>query len=275
MFWIGVARWVAAGAEGALRIPGLIASDWAAAVFVFSALMQVFHMAIKAGCGARFYGWRFAAAAPLRTFAGNWINFAATLSALWRYGSARLRGRPLVWLKTEHLYPSREALSPRKPRLGEILVACEIVAQADIDEALERKPPGQRLGEYLVARGLVTEADLYEALATQQNLGIEPLSRARIAPAVTRTLPAALARKWKILPFRVAGGKLHIAGPEFPEPAMIGHLAAHTSLEIRFQLITPRAYQGFEDEFLSPAPSVEAPAAIGRARNARRLGAAL
>lgn len=265
MFLAGVTRWASGGAEGPLRIPGLIASDSAAAVFAFSALMQVFHMAIKAVCGARFYGWRFAAGAPLRAFVGNWLNFAATLNALWRYGAARLRGQPLVWLKTEHLYPSREALSPRKPRLGEILVACEMVAQDEVDEALERKHAGQRLGEYLVARGLLTEADLYEALAMQQNLGIEPLSRARIAPAVTRTLPAAVARKWKVLPFRVAGGKLYVAGPEIAEPAMIQELAAYTSLEIRFQLITPRAYQGFEDEFLSPETPVRAPAGARRA----------
>ncbi|MBI3209266.1 MAG: glycosyl transferase family protein [Candidatus Solibacter usitatus] len=67
--------------------------------------IQVLHLAVRACCSARVYGWRFAAGVPVRAILANYINFRATLGALRRYAWARLRARPLVWLKTEHTYP--------------------------------------------------------------------------------------------------------------------------------------------------------------------------
>ena len=50
------------------------------------------------------------------------VDTAATFNALGRYAIARLRKRPLKWLKTEHTYPNRSALLAHKRKLGEILV---------------------------------------------------------------------------------------------------------------------------------------------------------
>ena len=74
------------------------------------AAISVLHLAIRIGTSARVYGWPFAAAAPLRIVWGNWINCVASASAIRRYAIARLTGRPLVWLKTEHAYPNRTTL---------------------------------------------------------------------------------------------------------------------------------------------------------------------
>ena len=41
---------------------------------------------------------------------GNWLNCLATLQALGATLPAKARRRPLVWVKTEHMYPSRTAL---------------------------------------------------------------------------------------------------------------------------------------------------------------------
>ena len=61
-------------------------------------------MVIWAWCCARIYGWRFATSVPVRAIWGNWINGLATVTAYYRYFSAVMHGRPLVWLKTEHAY---------------------------------------------------------------------------------------------------------------------------------------------------------------------------
>jgi adsorption protein B len=64
---------------------------------------------LQAGVRARsaglLYGWKFAAGVPVRMVWGNLVNFAATVMALWEFGSARIRGRGLVWRKTDHVYP--------------------------------------------------------------------------------------------------------------------------------------------------------------------------
>ena len=43
----------------------------------------------RPSCGARIYGWRFAAAVPIRMFWGNLVNFAATATALWEFWNAQ------------------------------------------------------------------------------------------------------------------------------------------------------------------------------------------
>jgi adsorption protein B len=60
---------------------------------------------VRGWYGARIYGWRFAAAIPIRMFWGNLVNFAATVTALWEFWNARMRGMQVAWRKTEHMYP--------------------------------------------------------------------------------------------------------------------------------------------------------------------------
>ena len=58
------------------------------------------------------------------------------------YARARIRHEPLVWLKTEHAYPSRSALVEHKRKLGEILVGSGYVDESDVRRALETLSPG-------------------------------------------------------------------------------------------------------------------------------------
>jgi hypothetical protein len=46
-----------------------------------------------------------------------------------------------------------------------------------------------------------------------------------------------------VLPFRVAEGRLFVAGPDLPSPEMNAALRTFTTLEIRFHLVTPTDYQ--------------------------------
>src|SRR5580700_6059825 len=119
---------------------------------------------VRALCSRRIYGWRFAMGVPVRALIGNWLNCAATGRALALYFDAKIHGRPLVWVKTEHAYPNPAALDAATRPLGQILVGSQYVMQADVDEALTSKAPGERIGEYLVRRGRLSEAELYMAL---------------------------------------------------------------------------------------------------------------
>jgi len=212
--------------------------------------LQLFHMGIRTFCSARIYGWRFATAVPFRAVWGNWINCFATVMAYYRYFSAVGRGRPLVWLKTEHAYPSRAALIENKQKLGEVLVWCQYLAPEDLEVALAVKPAGVRLGDFLVEHGKITVADLYEALSLQQNLPYGKPRPEAVSRPVTRSLPAEVAKRWKVLPYKVAAGYLFVAGSELPSDAMHDDLRKFSSLEIRFHLVTPTEFEELAQEYL-------------------------
>jgi adsorption protein B len=215
--------------------------------------LQAFHTGIRMWCSWRIYGLRFAAAVPLRVIVGNWINCFAASRAIWTYTNAKIRGQPLRWAKTEHAYPSRAALLNEKKLLGEILVGSQWVSERDLELALASKPANLRIGEYLVHRGLITETTLYESLALQNNLQLGKPEPDAVSIPVTRALPAAIARKWQVLPFRIAAGELYMASANLPDEAMQQDLRRFSSLEIRFQLVTPTEFGELAGEYLPAA----------------------
>src|SRR6266699_3230431 len=182
--------------------------------------VQALQTTIRAACSARVYGWRFACGVPLRILVANLMNCAATARAIGAYTNAKVHGRPLRWVKTEHAYPNRAALKTERKRLGEILVGSHWITAGQLEAALVSRPPGQRLGEHLIRLGLLTEEDLYAALSLQNNLPFGKPEPEAVSISVTRALPAAVARRWHVLPFRIAAGELYVAGSELPGEEM-------------------------------------------------------
>jgi adsorption protein B len=212
--------------------------------------LQAAHTAMRMGLSARLYGWRFAAAVPLRILVANAINACSTSAALWNYTWAKVRREPLRWAKTEHAFPSRDALIQDRKRVGEILTGGSWIAPEVLESALASQPPGRRIGEHLVALGLISEHDLYSALALQNRLPLGVPDDETVSPVVARTLPAAVARKWRVLPFRVAAGALHVAGSELPVEEMQSEIRRFSSLDIRFYLITPTQFDNLAQQYL-------------------------
>ena len=212
--------------------------------------LQMFHMLIRACCSARVYGVAFSLGVPVRAIWGNWINCFATVMAYYRYFSAVARGRPLVWLKTEHAYPNRAALIENRRKLGEVLVGCQYLDLRELESALAAKPAGTRLGDYLIAQGTLSESDIYEALSLQQNIPFGKPGPEVISRPITRSLPVDVAKRWKVLPYKVAAGHLFIAGSELPSDEMHSELRKFSSLEIRFHLVTPTEFEELTHEYL-------------------------
>jgi adsorption protein B len=180
----------------------------------------------------------------------NWINSIATVKAVRGYLLARLRHEPLVWLKTEHAYPSRNALVEHKRKLGEILVGSSYISEADLERALGGQPVGVRLGEYLMKLCKITEDELYEALSLQQSLPVGRLEPNTVNRKVARALPRHVVRDWRVLPYRIASGSIFLASPEIPSDELNHALRGFTRLSIRFQLVTPRNFTELMDALL-------------------------
>ena len=220
-------------------------------IYMIGLSIQAFQTTIRAACSARIYGWRFACGVPLRVVVANAINCVATTRAIWVYANARLRGLPLRWVKTEHAYPNRIALMTERKRLRDILTGSRWITHVLLETALASRPPGQRLGEHLVALGLITERDLYAALSLQNGLPLGKPQPEAVSVPITRSFPALVARRLRVLPFRIAGGELYVAGSELPGDQMHRDMRHFSSLEIRFQLVTPTEFDQLADMYLA------------------------
>lgn len=251
LFFYGLATWVwSAGSHGVWGLGRETAGF--APVYAAGLSLQGLHTAIRMYCSGRIYGLRFALAVPLRVAVGNWINCFATCRAIWTYTRARLLGQPLRWVKTEHAYPSRAALVSDKRKLGEILVEGGWLSAEQLKAALEVRQEGVRLGAQLIAMGFVSEEDVYAALAVQAHLPVGKPATDSVSIPVTRSVPISVARKWKVLPFRIVAGEIHVAGADLPQEAMNKDLARFSSLEIRYQLVTPAQFEELAEQYLAP-----------------------
>ena len=213
-------------------------------------LIQVIQASVRMGCVGRMYGFIFALGVPLRSLCSNWINTVATFKAVYGYLRARIRHEPLVWLKTEHAYPTRNALVEHKRKLGEILVGSDYLSQSDLEQALASQPSELRLGEYLLQLGMISEEDLYDALSLQQSLPAGRLEPVHVSKNVARALPRHLVRDWRVLPFRIASGNMYLASPDVPTDELNRTLSGFTRLSLRFQLVTPANFEELTDELL-------------------------
>jgi hypothetical protein len=242
LFLYGVVTWGKSELTGHRWLLGI---QHPALRWLFSAtfVLSGFQMGVRALCSRRIYGWRFAMGVPVRAVLGNWLNCAATVRALALYCDAKIHGRALVWVKTEHAYPNPAALDIEIRPLGQILVGSQYAMQADVDEALASKAAGERIGEYLVRRGKLSEAELYLALSLQQNLPLAAPDASEIFEPATRAVPAEVSRRWRVLPFRVVAGQLFVASPELPCAEMTQDLQRLSKMEVRFHLVTPTDFE--------------------------------
>ena len=213
------------------------------------ALLAAYRVGIRMQCTSRYYGWRFALLVPIRTICANYINAVATFSALWRYTRARLRGQPLVWLKTEHAYPSRLALLAHKRRLSEILIGSGYLAEEEITRALTACGSEERLGEFLVRTGLLSEEIWCEVLSLQQGLPAIRIAPREVERRAVRTLPRMVASDFHVLPFRLVDGALFVATPQAPGAEVAAALQRFTRLRVMFHLTTASNFRQLEHAF--------------------------
>lgn len=144
--------------------------------------VNTFLLAARAAQRAYFvgimYGWEHAVLSVPRMIIGNFINALAAGRA-WRLFLGHVMfGKPLVWDKTMHDFPSTDQLIQKRQRLGELLLSWQAIDESQLNEALEiQATSGQRLGEILIERGWLPASTLSEALSYQSGAGgTEPIA---------------------------------------------------------------------------------------------------
>ncbi len=63
--------------------------------------------------------------------------------------------------------------------------------------------------------------------------------------------PAAVARKWGVVPVEMRSGRLLVAGPELPTDEMTDELERYCQAEVRFQLVTPTDFRRLAQGYLA------------------------
>jgi type IV pilus assembly protein PilB len=91
-----------------------------------------------------------------------------------------------------------------RPFIGAILVARGLIAQRQLDEALEEATRvGERLGDVLVRRGWIFEQELAHALALQFGLDYVDLGALPADPRTAGTLDPEVGLRCRALPIRI------------------------------------------------------------------------
>jgi len=226
------------GWDAVLRLAGFL-PKWVFRVGLVNVAIANVQLVVRMCCAARIYGAKLAWAAPLRIFWGNMMNCTATFKALVQFFHA--------WLKTDHLYPTQvypeQAAAGTRPRLGEVLVRMRCVPMSVVEEALVSGRNGLRLGEYLVETRKLSEESLYQALSCQAGLPLGAPRQGEVNPRMTRAFPIQIAKRWKVLPYRLELGQLHVLTPNLPTEEMARELATISKLELRFHLTPPRHFE--------------------------------
>jgi type IV pilus assembly protein PilB len=134
--------------------------------------------------------------------------------------------------------------SMRRRRLGDILVAKNIVRQEQINDILNKTGGrGRRIGDILLAEGLLSEETLAQALAEQRGLRYMDLADFRIPPPFFETIPVDLMQRYQFVPLEDAGEVLNVAMTDPNNLPAIDELEMILNRQVEISVSTPSAIQ--------------------------------
>lgn len=119
-----------------------------------------------------------------------------------------------------------------RQRLGDVLVAAEVLTEHELADALEaqRSVIGERrrLGHVLVDLGLATERQIANALGDQLRLGVVDLNQATLSPDTVRLLPRGVAQRLGMVVLSREGSRLTIAVSDPTDVVALDDVRLHT-----------------------------------------------
>jgi len=251
IFIYGLAGWVLAVSNGwNWRLGELVRQSVPIWMLAGTAMVGISQLGLRTLLTTRMYGWQLAKWTPLRSWAWNFLNGAATVCAVHRYCAARWANQPLVWLKTAHNYPSLEALRDHKRPIEELLIGAGHLKQADLDHARASLSGGQELVQYLIETGRLTDEQLLGVLSLQHGVETASVDSAQVRRDIARSIPVRITRKFHVLPLGLEKGELRLASPQVPPEECRREISRYTSLNLRVVLVTRRNFQRLCDELL-------------------------
>ncbi len=131
------------------------------------------------------------------------------------------------------------------PRIGEILVASNVITETQLEQALKfQQKDGGLLGDVLIRKNFITEADIIKALCTQMDIPfIEDLKALDIEPTLVSAIPLNYAKSREIIPMKISNGELIVAVSDPFHPTVVRDLELQTGMRVRLVVSTPQKIQ--------------------------------
>lgn len=159
-------------------------------------------------------------------------------------------------------------LSGATKKVGEILIDAGLIDEKQLEIALiEQRKSGARLGGILTELGFTTESEVSRALARQSGLDHVDLDDTEIHAEALALIPAQIARRYNVLPLRVASGALVVAMSNPTDIVAIDELQRRTEHFVQAVSVGNRELQRAIERAYSPTGATRSAldAAIGRA----------
>ncbi len=122
---------------------------------------------------------------------------------------------------------------PVSRRLGDLLVADGLLTQEQLQKALaEQKGSTDKLGSILIRFGFITEEQLIGFLSRQYGVPSITLSQLDIDTDVLKLVPAAIAKKYEVLPVRRMGNSLALAMADPTNVFALDDISFMTNLQV-------------------------------------------
>src|SRR5437764_1925036 len=122
---------------------------------------------------------------------------------------------------------------PVNRRLGDLLVADGLLGQEQLQKALvEQKGSTEKLGSILIRLGFITEEQLIGFLSRQYGVPSITLAQLEIDLEVLKLVPAAIAKKYEVIPVRKMGNSLAVAMADPTNVFALDDIAFMTNLQV-------------------------------------------
>ncbi len=119
-------------------------------------------------------------------------------------------------------------------RLGDILVARNLISEEKIDEALKLQDRlGKRMGRILIDKGWVEENDVLRALGEQLSVPFVRLRPGLFDPAITNALDKSVARRLCVLPLFRVRSALYLATSKPQDMPAFDEVSERLQCEVR------------------------------------------
>jgi adsorption protein B len=205
--------------------------------------LQCFRIALRMACVSRIYGLAFALGVPLRSFHGNLINCSASFRAVFSYLHAKRNKRHVAWLKTDHAYPTRNALQIRRRELPDVIVSSGLITEQELAAFDPQGSAQHEFEDFLLGHQIISEEELCQALSVQSGLPVTKVDISALNPRVAQSLPARAQKDLNVIPYRIEKGQLLVAGARVPSPGLLEELTKFTQLPIEFRLVTRKHFE--------------------------------
>jgi type IV pilus assembly protein PilB len=148
-------------------------------------------------------------------------------------------------------------VTPKRRRLGEVLVAAKTISRKQLNAALKhqqnvegRKP---RLGTVIVDLGFASEEEIAQAVAKQMQIAYVDLASVVPDPEVTKLVPRSLARKHQLVPIRHGDEGLVVAITDPTNVVGVDDVRTASGIkEVSVVVSTASAIRESEDRFYAP-----------------------